>query len=280
MPFSGVDLSKLPAPDVVQDIDYESLLAQWKDYLINADPSLAEVLALESDPLSIDGEATAYQALLIYQRINEAARAVMLNTASGADLDNLAALVSTERLAGESDDRLRLRAQMALEGVTTAGSHGSYLYHALSSDPNVLDVDTYSPGYGAVVVSVLSALGDGIPDEALLATVSAALNDESVRPLTETVIVQAAAVVNYAIKANLTVDLGPDPELIRATAVNAVNTYVSDSFLLGRPITRSGIFAALHQPEVRRVVLAEPATDLLLERYQVGRCESIEVNLA
>jgi hypothetical protein len=26
--------------------------------------------------------------------------------------------------------------------------------------------------------------------------------------------------------------------------------------------------------------LAEPGSDLLLERYQVGRCESIEVNLA
>jgi phage-related baseplate assembly protein len=141
-------------------------------------------------------------------------------------------------------------------------------------------VDTYSPGYGAVVVTVLSALGDGIPDGVLLETVSAALNDESVRPLTETVIVQAAAVVEYAIKANLTIDPGPDPELIRTAAVDAVNTYVSDSFLLGRPVTRSGIFGALHQPEVRRVVLAEPATDLLLARYQVGRCVSIEVNLA
>ncbi|MCU7933733.1 MAG: baseplate J/gp47 family protein [Candidatus Thiodiazotropha sp. (ex Dulcina madagascariensis)] len=280
MPFSGVDLSKLPPPAVVQSIDYEGLLAQWKAYLINADPALADVLSLESDPLAIDGEATAYQALLIYQRINEAARSVMLNSAAGADLDNLAALVSTARLVDESDDRLRLRAQMALEGITTAGSHGSYLYHALSADPDVLDVDTYSPGYGAVVVTVLTAVGDGIPDEALLATVSAALNDESVRPLTETVIVQAAAVVEYAIKANLTIDPGPDPELIRTTAVDAVNAYVSDSFLLGRPITRSGIFAALHQPEVRRVVLAEPASDLLLERYQVGRCQSIEVNLA
>ncbi|MES9830497.1 MAG: baseplate J/gp47 family protein [Candidatus Thiodiazotropha sp.] len=280
MPFSGVDLSKLPPPEVVQGIDYESLLTQWKDYLINADPALADVLALESDPLSIDGEATAYQALLVYQRINEAARSVMLNSAAGADLDNLAALVSTARLVDESDERLRLRAQMALEGITTAGSHGSYLYHALSSDPNVLDVDTYSPGHGAVVVTVLSAVGDGIPDEALLATVSTALNAESVRPLTETVIVQGAALVDYTIKANLYVDPGPDPELIRAAAVEAVNTYVSDSFLLGRPITRGGIFAALHQPEVRRAVLAEPAADLLLARYQVGRCQSIEVNLA
>ncbi|MEW8194218.1 MAG: hypothetical protein AB2793_10950, partial [Candidatus Thiodiazotropha sp.] len=60
----------------------------------------------------------------------------------------------------------------------------------------------------------------------------------------------------------------------------AVPTYVADSFLLGRPIARGGIFAALHQPEVRRAVLAEPAADLLLARYQVGRCQSIEVNLA
>ncbi|MEW8508924.1 MAG: baseplate J/gp47 family protein [Candidatus Thiodiazotropha sp.] len=280
MPFTGVDLSKLPPPEVVQGIDYEGLVTQWKDYLINEDPALADVLALESDPLSIDGEATAYQALLIYQRINEAARAVMLNSAEGADLDNLAALVSTERQADEPDDRLRMRTQMALEGITTAGSHGSYLYHSLSADPNVLDVDTYSPGLGAVVVTVLSAVGDGIPDEVLLDTVRAALNDETVRPLTETVIVQGPAVLEYAIKANLTIDAGPDPELIRTAAVEAVNTYVTESFRLGHPITRGGIFAALHQPEVRRVVLAEPAADLLLERYQVGRCQSIEVNLA
>jgi phage-related baseplate assembly protein len=280
MAFSEVDLSQLPAAAVVEDVDYESLLEAWKARVIELDPSLADVLALESDPLVIDGEATAYQAMLLYQRINEAAKAVMLATATGDDLDNLAALVATERQDDESDERLRQRTQMALEGITTAGSRGSYVYHALSAHAHVVDVDAYSPASGAVVVTVLSAENGGTPDDALLSAVTAALNAEDVRPLTETVIVQGAAVVDYEIKATLHIDPGPDPELVRTAAIEAVNAYISDTSRLGRPITRGAIYAALYQPEVRRVVLIDPPADQLLERYQVGRCQVVEVYLA
>jgi phage-related baseplate assembly protein len=230
--------------------------------------------------LVIDGEATAYQAMLLYQRINEAARALMLATATGDGLDNLAALVATQRQDDESDGRLRQRTQMALEGITTAGSRGSYVYHALSAHPHVVDVDAYSPASGAVVVTVLSAENGGRPDDALLSAVKAALNAEDVRPLTETVIVQGASVVDYKIKATLYINSGPDPELVRTAAIDAVNAYLTDASRLGRPITRGAIYAALYQPEVSRVVLIDPPEDQLLERYQVGHCQVVEVNLA
>ena len=45
-----------------------------------------------------DPDDPAYRELLIRQRVNDAARGVMLATASGTDLDNLAANFNVERL--------------------------------------------------------------------------------------------------------------------------------------------------------------------------------------
>lgn len=274
----AVDLSRLPVPDVVETLDYEAILAAMRADLILRAPELAPALAVESDPLLKVLQVAAYREVLLRARINDAARAVLLATATGADLDNIAALFGVQRLVTvpanptaippvpaefETDAALRARTQLALEGFSTAGPRGAYLYHALSASGQVKDAGVRSPAPGLVEVAVLSTIGDGTPDASLLATVTAALNDENVRPLCDQVQVIAAAVQTYAVTAIITVGDGPDPAVIQAEALSAVTAYVAEVHRIGRAVRRSGLFAALHRPGVTEVTLSAPAADIV-----------------
>jgi len=284
--FTAIDLSKTPPPAVVEPLDYEVILQAMKADLLIRDPELMAV-ALESEPLIKLLEVCAYRELLLRQRVNDAAHGVMLAYAGGTDLDNLAALFGVERQVMdpgdpeaippvpptlETDERLRYRTQLSLEGHSTAGPVGSYEFHAISADPLVKDVDVASPVPGEVVVSVLSTVGNGTPAPALLTAVDAKLNDRKVRPLTDRVTVQAAEIVSYRIKADLILYHGPDEELVRQEAIWAVTAYTQQHHKLGHDITLSGLYAALHRTGVQRVVLINPTTDLLIAPQQAAYC--------
>ncbi|EOU4945387.1 baseplate assembly protein, partial [Enterobacter hormaechei] len=91
-----IDLSQLPAPDVVEELDFETILAERKATMISLFPeeqqeAVARTLALESEPLTKYLEENAYREVIWRQRVNEAARSVMLAYAAGNDLDLLGA---------------------------------------------------------------------------------------------------------------------------------------------------------------------------------------------
>ena len=87
--FTAIDLSKLPAPDVIEKLDYETLLTDYINDFKARNPNYATLL--ESDPAIILMQVISYRELLLRSRINEAAKANMLAYATGSDLDNLAA---------------------------------------------------------------------------------------------------------------------------------------------------------------------------------------------
>ncbi len=287
---SAIDLSLLPVPDVVETLDFEVILAAMKADLAARAPELAAVLALESEPVVKLLQVCAYRELLLRARVNDAAQAVTLARAVGADLDNLAALFGVVRLVIspgnpsaippvpptlESDTDLRRRAQLALEGFSTAGPEGAYVFHALSASADVLDASAVSPSPGDVLVTVLSRTGSGAAPAPLLATVAAALNAEDVRPLCDNVVVQSAAIVSYAITATLYFYPGPDSAVVLAAAQAAATAYAAAQHRIGRDVTLSGLFAALHQPGVQRVQLTSPAASLTIGSAQASWCTGI-----
>ena len=293
--YAAIDLSQLPVPDAIEALDTEAMIAQIKAAVQTAAPELAAVLALESEPAVKLIEAYAYFGLLHRARVNDGVRAVLLATASGADLEHLAALFGVRRLVIiaadpdadppiaevlESDSDLRARAQLALEGFSTAGPRGAYLFHALSASGDVLDVSVASPAPGDVLVTVLSRSGDGTASSELISTVAAALNDEDVRPLCDTVIVQGATLVGYEIAATITVLDGPDASTVIAAAQSAVAAYATARHRLGRAVRLSGIYAALHQPGVELVTLIQPAGDILCDPDTAPVCTAISVTVA
>ena len=276
--MTTIDLTKIPAPDVIETLDFEEIYQEILDSFKTL--YLDWTAALESDPVVKLLELAAYREMLLRARVNDAARACMMAYATGSDLENLAALLGVTRLTDgeepELDDRLRLRAQMALEGVTVAGSHGSYVFHALSASNLVKDVAVDSPAPGQVRVTVLSTDGDGTPDSALINTVDAYLSADTRRPLTDEVIVEAAEIVPFAVTATLQIYPGPASSPILAAAQAAVQAYVFEHAKLGMDVTLSGLYAALHQPGgVKKVVLASPLADVAIGPRQASHCTGI-----
>lgn len=284
--FTGVDLSRLPAPDVIEQLDFETIVADAKAQFATLFP--AWTADLESDPIVKLIELFAYREIVLRQRVNDAAKAVMPAFATGADLDHLAALFGIERfiitpanpLTGtpevlESDDDFRRRLTLAPEGYSVAGPEGAYIFHAISASSEVLDASATSPDPGEVVVAVLARSGDGTASAPLLATVNARLNSASVRPLTDQVTVQSAAIVNFAVTATLTFLPGPDRAVVLATAQQRLTAHLADLRRLGRDITRAGIIAALAPDGVHNVVLSAPAADIAITRLQAGYCTAV-----
>lgn len=287
--FTAVDLSRLPAPGIIIVEPFETIFARL---VARAKSVIPDFEVRESDPQTKLLELFAYEIQVVQQRVNDAAKAVMPAFAVGADLDNIAALffgvtrfeiTPADTVLGtpavmESDADLRRRMVLGPEGYSVAGPEGAYTSLALSADADVLDASATSPSPGHVVVSVLARAGDGTASAELLAAVAAYVSDETRRPLTDYVTVQSAEVLPYVVDATLTTFSGPDGGVVLAAAEASLAAYVEESHKLGRDITRSGLFAALHVEGVQNVVLASPAADLIVSRTQAPHCT--ETNIA
>lgn len=295
-----VDLKKLHAPKVVQELSYETLLAQRKAKFLSLQENddmrqhWQARLQLESEPVVKLLEENAYLELLLRTNINESAKAVMLAYATGSDLDQLGALFGVTRLIiqaedlkstppspakYEDDERFRTRIQMSLEGLTTAGSRASYEFHALSTSTKVKDVDVTSPTAGTVKVAILSTEGQGTADSDLINAVKEQLNAEHIRPLTDTVLVESAVILPYEIQAAITLYPTVLESVVMANVNQAIANYANKQHLLGIDITLSGIYAALHQEGVQNVKLTKPLADLIVQPHQAAYCTQIQVNV-
>ena len=296
-PYTPIDLSTVPPPAVVEALSYETILAAMLADIQERDPQFTALV--ESDPAYKILEVAAYRELLIRQRVNDGARAVMLATSTGTDLENLGALFGVSRKTlddgdanaippvpptYETDAALRYRIQLALEGMSTAGPVGAYEYHALSVD-GVKSVGIQGPpdtDPGDVLVTILSAEGDGEADGALISAVDAALNAEDVRPLTDNVTVQSATIIPYEIIATLYIPPGPDPVAVQAAALASVQAFVADRHRVGADVRLSALYAALHVGGVERVTLTAPGVvaDLVCTAEEAPFCTDITLSTA
>jgi len=290
--MATIDLSQLPAPNVVEALDFETLLQARKAALVALYPAdqqaaITRTLELESEPIVKLLQENTYRELILRQRINEAAKATMVAWATGGDLDQLGMNNGVTRLVlspadsstlpptaavMEKDEDFRLRIAQAFEGLSVAGPAGAYEYHARSADGRIADVSATSPAPAEVLITVLSREGRGEASAALLSAVNIALNDENVRPVADRVSVQSANIVEYSVDATLFLYPGPEAEPIRAAAEARLTAFVTAQSRLGRDIRRSALFAALHVEGVQRVELAQPAQDVVLDKTQAGWC--------
>lgn len=286
--FTAVELSKLHVPDLTEQVSFEQSYADLKATLYLLAPEYATLL--ESDPMSVLLQVCAYREVHLRESFNVRGKGNMLAYAGGGDLDNLGAFFGVVRqqitpadpktntpAVMESDVELRRRIQLAPEGYSVAGPEGAYLFHALSADPDVLDVSARSPTPGEVLVTLLSRSGDGIPSSGLVERVAAALMDGNVRPLTDLVTVRAAEIMRYTVKAEIVTYAGPDAAVVLEEANRRLRAYVDESHRLGRDVPRSGLYASLHVEGVQRVNLIEPADDLFIANHQAAHCTAFDI---
>ena len=294
--MSIVDLSALPAPEVLEPLDFEdafeSALSAFRDYM--GDNWTA---SLESDPVVKLLELAAYIKVGNRARVNDACKALLLAYAIKGDLDQLGANVKLERLVIQAEDLaavppvpkimeehdpFRERIQLAYEGLTTAGPRNSYILHTRNASGLVADATAESPEPCHVTVTVLSAEGDGrgVASPELLATVSAALNDEDVRPVGDRVTVQSAQIIDYRIDAILHMSgAGPEADASLAEANRRLAAWINPRKRLGVEVARSAVDAQLHIAGVSRVELIG-WNDLAPNKAQAAFCAGYTVKLA
>jgi len=185
--YTAVDLSKLQAPDLIDELDFEAIFAQAIVQLVQLVPELTALV--ESDPIYKLVQLFCARELVLRQTVNDKARQCMLAYATGTNLDHLGALFGVTRLtldAGrpseglpptfEPDTDLRRRIQLAPEGFSVAGPEGAYIFHALSADPRVLDASAYSPEPADIVALVLSVLSSHAAAPSLVEAMCIALS--------------------------------------------------------------------------------------------------------
>ena len=275
--FTAIDLSKLPAPKVVEELNFETIFQNILSDFLAKNQNYSTLL--ESDPAMIILEVCAYRELLLRNRINEAAKATMLAYATASDLENLAAFYGVAKLDGETDDRLRQRTQLALEGFSTAGPSGAYIFHALSASNDVKSVSVKSPSPGQVLVTILSNIGNGVAPTSLINIVLSKLSEDDIRPLTDQVLVQSAAIINYTVQAIITVYSGPSSAVVETEARAALQNFISERHAIGKIAAISGIYDALHVNGVKKVQLILPTADIVATDEQAPYCNNIILSI-
>lgn len=186
---STIDLSKLPAPPVVEVIDYEQILAAnmaEAQELLGDDYDLTD----EADPAVAVIQAFSYrEANVLRPRVNDAAKAVMIAYAGEGDLENLGALMDVARqvvtpadpdtgadAVMEDIEKYRQRILLAPQGFSVAGPAGAYLFHALSASSDVLDVSVDAPDPDDIQTAVITLLQDHGVDASVITAMQAMLD--------------------------------------------------------------------------------------------------------
>ncbi|HDJ8694545.1 TPA: baseplate J/gp47 family protein [Escherichia coli] len=292
--YDVINLSDLPVPDAIVVPDASVIFGAWLARLRELDPEFDALV--ESDPTYKQGEVTAFQLTLAFQRVNDAVRAVFLASAQKADLDQIGAAFNVGRMVivpanpdavpptdavMEEDEAFRERIQLSWSQLNTAGARNAYRFHARSADEDVLDADAYGPEEhgraGEVDVYVLSREGNGTASEALLDAVSARLNADEIRPLTDFVTVKSAIINDYTVTAELEIPDGPDAGEVLKNAKNTLMSYTRLANRINGMVPLSAIYATLQQTGVARVILSSPRADIEPATGTAPRCAAVNV---
>jgi phage-related baseplate assembly protein len=303
-----MDLSQVPPPAVVESLDYEAALDATRAQLAALLPTW-DVAAIESDPANKLLEVAQYLDLLLRARINVAARAGMLASTSGADLDALAARYNAHRLPGESDARFRARTQIAYHQVASAGSRERYIHHAMSQDLRVQQVDVWSttPGRADVALAIRDeqdlddmdtdarAVGRALfgahpqpsraylimaDDEPLFVDVRRLLLSDAIAPVGADVRIHLPAITTYTLTATLVLPPGPDPAATLAAAQARLTQRLADLQRFRVDVHRAALHEALLVTGVRDVELTSPAADLPIGPGELAVCTQATLTTA
>lgn len=244
----------LQAPAVVEALDFEAILADIKARIVALMPAAAAVIELESEPLNILAQAFAYRELLYRARVNDAAAAQYIETASGADLDHKADFYGLQRQSGESDERLRLRLRAAILALAGNGTREAYEARALAAHPGVRQARAAQIAPGSVGVVVWPAAGqDGAQ---VLAAVRAALMADNARVLGVSLSVTLAQPVTFDVRATITREASAPADLLQRLRQHLQEAV--ESYPIGRAMPRAWVSAQLYQSGVAAVQFSAP----------------------
>lgn len=101
----------------------------------------------------------------------------------------------------ESEEEFRKRGRETPESYSVAGPSGAYEFWVKNTNKNIISVHVESPTPG--VVEIFPLLKGGIiPEQSVLDEIKKYLNDKTIRPLTDNVVVTKPSIHNYTLDVN------------------------------------------------------------------------------
>lgn len=192
-------------------------------------------------------------------------------------LDPIALVISatntTTTAAGadeETDDALRARIKLAPDAFSTAGPVGAYKYHAKSANANILDVAVRNTVPGQVDVYLIDSDGPPVSAE-VIAQVEEVLNDEKVRPLTDTVNVLSAETESFSVELEVTRLSGTVESEVQDAVTAALQAYFDEiKVKFGTDVVPSKLASIAQAVEgVHGVTIINPPTSVIVAAYKV-----------
>lgn len=163
----------------------------------------------------------------------------------------------TER---ESDNDFYNRMRQSMEGYSTAGPEGGYVYYGMSASSAISDIMPDSPTPGVADIRVMLHNGE-LPGEEILKKVEEKLNGKDIRPMCDLVRVAAPETVPFHI--DLTYYISEEKNAATAEIIQnmdtAIQNYVAwQTEKMGRDINPSYFHGLLMQTGIKRVEIREP----------------------
>jgi phage-related baseplate assembly protein len=194
-------------------------------------------------------------------------KAYNINTSSGG-------------LDWEEDDSFAERIRQSNGQYSTAGPSDSYRYHTMSVSSSIVDVTVFSPAEGKITIVPLLENGE-LPSQTLIDAIKEKLNERTIRPLTDLVIVELPEIVSYDIA--FTYYIPRSKQSIQMVIQGQINQAVQDYInwqksKLGRGIDASELVSRIKDAGGVRVTASSPSQYIVLSKTQVGHANAVSAN--
>ena len=219
-----IDFTSLPQPNVIEDVDYDTLLSSIHEEFISRNPAYTSIV--ESDPAYAIMQAMAFFGNIILERINSAAASLLISHSTGTDLDNLAANFSLTRNTAETDEDFRQRISLFLETLAP-GSLAWYREKAIQTtepgidgvrlvndDPTTEDVNEET------IVKVKDAHATRTPNQNPFSTQYGLTPYDSTQPISPTNLPEIPGSINLYIQSHTWTD--PTTQIIHQVVPNDI----------------------------------------------------------
>lgn len=270
-----IDLDKLASPDVVEELNIETIYQQLVSDFKVLYPAYSAVL--ESDPVVKLLELYAYRESLIRARINNAAKSQLLAFATGADLDHLAAFYGVERQDDELDKRLRMRTQFQIAAMAGNGTTERYRAKAMEAHSDVIDAAVTSPNTGEVLVAIWTDENSSYSQNEILQVVQNFFDNDNTITLGVSLTVQLALPKIINVTAKVYRESSAPLNICQTLQDNlteAINNYAQ----LGRDISLAFIHSQLFvENNISRVEIEQPLSDVILSANEFAKAGEINI---
>lgn len=194
----------------------------------------------------------------------------------------------------ENNEKLLYRILLSFADKSTAGSEETYKSYTYKADERIQDVkvqrgvkdifEFVTLLIGAneskireVLADIYSKMGmvevyyySDKSDDLMKQRIEEKLNDKKTRPLSDTVIVSAAEIINFYVAANLKVYLGQEIAQILINAKASLEKGLKELVKIGESITLSEINKFLKVDGVKEVIISHPTTNIIPQSNQIG----------